>query len=86
LVLWNQGLAEKRRKVRKLFNAAKKSGNWTDNKRTLTDYNKARENHGGDTVSRFRKLQNVPDSTGFSLRMSRVLFAPVNLKKEIIPQ
>jgi hypothetical protein len=38
---WNQGLAEKRRKVRKLFNAAKKSGDWTDYKRMLKEYNKA---------------------------------------------
>jgi hypothetical protein len=38
---WNQDLAERRRKFRSLFNAAKKSGNWTDYKRTLTDYNKA---------------------------------------------
>jgi hypothetical protein len=38
---WNQGLAEKRRKVRKLFNVAKESGEWTDFKRTLTEYNKA---------------------------------------------
>ena len=29
---WNQDLAEKRRKVHKLFNVAKKSGNWTDYK------------------------------------------------------
>jgi hypothetical protein len=33
---WNQDLAEKRRKVRRLFNAAKKSGKLTDYKRTLT--------------------------------------------------
>jgi len=32
---------QKRRKVRKLFNVAKKSGDWTDYKRTLTEYNKA---------------------------------------------
>ena len=38
---WNQDLAVKRREVRKLFNVAKKSGNWTDYKRNLTDYNKA---------------------------------------------
>ena len=38
---WNQDLAEKNNKVRKLFNAAKKSGNWTNYKRNLTDYNKA---------------------------------------------
>jgi hypothetical protein len=29
---WSQDLAERRRKVRRLFNAAKKSGNWTDYK------------------------------------------------------
>jgi len=38
---WNQDLTVKRRKVRRLFIVAKKSGNWTDYKRTLTDYNKA---------------------------------------------
>jgi len=38
---WNQDLTVKRRKVRRLFNVAKKSGNWTDYRRTLTDYNKA---------------------------------------------
>ena len=38
---WNQDLAKKRRKVLKLFNIAKKSGNRTDYKRNLTDYNKA---------------------------------------------
>jgi hypothetical protein len=37
---WNQDLAERRR-FRRLFNAAEESGNWTDYKRTLTDYNKA---------------------------------------------
>ena len=30
----------KTRKVRNIFNVAKKSGNWTDYKRNLTDYNK----------------------------------------------
>jgi hypothetical protein len=38
---WNQDLAERRRKVCKLFNVTKKSGNRTDYERTLTDYNKA---------------------------------------------
>jgi hypothetical protein len=37
----NQDLAERRRKVRRLFSTAKKSANWTDYERTLTDYNKA---------------------------------------------
>jgi len=38
---WNHELAERWNKVRRLFNSAKRSGNWTDYKRTLTDYNKA---------------------------------------------
>jgi hypothetical protein len=38
---WNQDLAERRRKVRRQFNAAKNSGNWSDYERTLTNYNKA---------------------------------------------
>jgi hypothetical protein len=38
---WNQDLAERRRKVRRLFNAAKVSGNWIDYKRNLIHYNKA---------------------------------------------
>jgi len=38
---WNKDLAERTKKVRRLFNLTKKSGNWTDYKRTLTDYNKA---------------------------------------------
>jgi hypothetical protein len=32
---WNQDLALKRRKFRRLFNVAKKSGNWTDFKKTF---------------------------------------------------
>jgi hypothetical protein len=38
---WTRDLAEQRRRVRKLFSAAKKSGKWTDYKQSLTDYNKA---------------------------------------------
>jgi hypothetical protein len=38
---WNQDVAERRGKVCRLFNTAKKSGNWTDYKGNLTDYNKA---------------------------------------------
>ena len=38
---WNQHLAERRKKFRRLFTLAKKSGNWTDYKWTLTGYNKA---------------------------------------------
>jgi hypothetical protein len=38
---WNQDLAERRRKVHRLFNAAKKSGYWHDYTRHLTEYDKA---------------------------------------------
>jgi hypothetical protein len=38
---WNQDLAKRRSKVRRLFNAAKKSGYWTEYKRHFTEYNKA---------------------------------------------
>jgi hypothetical protein len=40
---WNQDLSERRRKFCRLFNAAKKSGYWTDYKRSLTEYNKAHQ-------------------------------------------
>jgi DNA helicase IV len=84
---WNRELAEKRRKVGRLFNTAKKSGNWTDYKRSLTDYNKAlRQNHGEDTVRRLRRPQNVPDSIGSSQRVGRVQLAPSSLEMENIPR
>ena len=38
---WNRELSEKRKRVRRLFNAVKRSGDWTDYKRSLTEYNKA---------------------------------------------
>jgi hypothetical protein len=81
---WTQDLAERRRKVRRLFNAANKSGNWTDYKRNLTDYNKdrPRETYGQDTVRRSRRLQNVPDSIGFFQRVGRVQSASSSLKME----
>jgi len=37
-------------------------------------------------VRRLRRLQNVPDSIGYSLRISTVLLAPFNLKMGIIQQ
>ena len=37
-------------------------------------------------MRRLRRLQNVPDSIGYSLRMSRVPLAPFNLKIGIIQQ
>jgi hypothetical protein len=40
---WNQDLAEKRRKVHRLINDAKRSGNWTEYKRSVTDYKALRQ-------------------------------------------
>jgi hypothetical protein len=37
---WNQDLVERRRKGHRLYSAAKKSGFWTDHKRSLTQYNR----------------------------------------------
>ena len=37
----NRDLAKRRKKGRRLFNLAKKSGNWAEYKRSLTDYYKA---------------------------------------------
>jgi hypothetical protein len=59
---WNQGLAERRRKVRRLFNAAKKSGNWTEYKRTLTDYNKAlRQAKRGSWRRHCEEIEKAPE-------------------------
>jgi len=73
---WNQDLTERRKKVHRLFSLAKKSGNWTDYKRTLTDYNKALRQAKRESrrrhVRRLRRLQNMPDSTGFFQRTGRV--------------
>jgi hypothetical protein len=72
---WNQDLVERRRKIRRLFSAAKKSWYWTDYKRSLTEYNKAlrqaKRESWRDTVRRLKRLRNVPDSRRFSQRMGR---------------
>jgi hypothetical protein len=49
---WNRSLAEKRRNVRKLFNAAKMSGDLTDHKIMLTEYNKALRQAKGESWRR----------------------------------
>jgi hypothetical protein len=54
---------------------------------TIRHSDKPRENHGGDTVRRSKRLQNVPDSTGFfSQRVGRVQSAPSSLKMENIQE
>jgi len=47
---------------------------------------KPRENHGEDTARSLRRLQNVPDSTGFFQKVSRVQLALSSLKMENIPR
>jgi hypothetical protein len=67
---WNQGLAEKRRKVRKQFNVAKKSGEWTDYKRTLTEYNKALRQAKRESWRRHcEEIENAPECA----RLHRIL-------------
>jgi hypothetical protein len=58
---WNQGLAE-RTKIGRLFNAAKKSGNWTDYKRTLTDYNRALRQTKRESWRRhYEEIEKAPE-------------------------
>jgi hypothetical protein len=60
---WNQDLAEKRRKVQKLFNTAKMSGNWTDYKRSLTNYNKTLRQAKRESWRRqCEEIEKVPES------------------------
>ena len=67
---WNQDLTERRRKVRRLFNAAKKSGNWTDYKRTLTDYNKALRQAKRESWGRHcEEIEKTPECA----RLQRIL-------------
>jgi hypothetical protein len=61
---------EKRRKVRRLFNAAKKSGNWTDYKRSLMDYNKALRQGKRESWRRHcEEIEKAPESA----RLHRIL-------------
>jgi hypothetical protein len=86
---WNQDLTERRRKVHRLFHAAKKSGYWTDYKRYLTEYNKAdrlRESPGCDNVRRLKGLLNVPDSRRFCRRMGKVQLVLSGWKTENMPK
>jgi hypothetical protein len=69
---WNQSLAEKRRKVRKLFNVAKKSGGWTDYKRTLTDYNKALRQAKRESWTRHcEEIEKAPECARFHRILSK---------------
>ena len=69
-ILWNQDLTVKRREVRRLFNVAKKSGNWTDYKRILTDNNKALRQAKRESRRRHcGEIEKAPDCA----RLQRIL-------------
>jgi hypothetical protein len=69
---WNQDLAERRRKVRRLFNAAKKSGNWTDYRRILTDYNKAFRQAKGESGRRHcKETEHAPECARLQTILSK---------------
>jgi hypothetical protein len=68
--LCTQDLVERRRKFRRLFNAAKKSGNWTEYKRTLTEHNKAHRQAKRELWRRHcEKIENTPECA----RLHRIL-------------
>jgi hypothetical protein len=54
-------------------------------KRTTIRYSgRSKENHGGDTVRRLKRLQNVPNYIGSTPRKGGVQLAPFNLIMESI--
>jgi hypothetical protein len=57
---WNQDLAEKRRKVCRLFNFAKRLGNWTDYKRSLTDYKALRQAKSESQRRHCEEIEKAP--------------------------
>jgi hypothetical protein len=61
---------ERKRKVHRLFNVAKKSGNWTDYKRTLNDYNKALRQAKAQSWRRhYEEIEKAPECA----RLQRIL-------------
>jgi len=87
---WNHDITAKRREVRRLFNVAKKSGNWTDYKTILTYCNKALRQSKRESLRRHfeetEKTPDLPDSEGFFQRMGRVKSVNSSLKMEYTPQ
>jgi hypothetical protein len=56
--------------VRRLFNVAKKSGNWTEYKRTLTDYNEVLRQTKRESWSRYcEEIEKAPECA----RLHRIL-------------
>jgi len=83
---WNQDLTVKRMEVCRLLNVAKKSGNWTDYKRILTDYNKALRQAKRESWRRHcEETEKAPDCARLQ-RMGRVQLVHSSLKVENTPQ
>jgi hypothetical protein len=69
---WNRDLSEKKKRVRRLFNAAKKSGDWTDYKRSLTKYNKALRLAKRDSWKRHcEEIEKAPESARLHRNLSK---------------
>jgi hypothetical protein len=59
---WNQDLADRRRKIQRLFNATKRSGNWIDYKSKLTEYNKELRQDKRESWRRHcEEIEKVPE-------------------------
>lgn len=67
---WNNSLATEKAKVRKLFNRAKKYGDWDNYKKALTNYNKHVRKSKQDS---WRKLCEEIDSISEGARLQRLL-------------
>jgi hypothetical protein len=66
-------------KVRRLFNAAKKSGNWTDYKKTLTEYNKAlRQVKRESWRKHCQEFEKTPECARFHKILSKVGPSAIN--------
>ena len=63
---WNHELSRLRAKTRRLFNLAKRTGNWADYKLALTSYNKAiRKAKRSSWKEYCWGIENIPDSARF---------------------
>ena len=73
---WNKELEQLRPETRKLYNRAKKTGEWAEYSKTLTDYNKMMRKAKRDS---WRKLCEDVESTSEGARLQRLLAKdPIN--------
>ena len=75
----SKNLAERMKKGHRLFNLAKKSGNWTDYKRTLTDYNKVLIQAKRESWRRHcEEIEKVPECARLHRNLSKDERSAVN--------